>query len=114
MTEFVWLKVLATLPRKNRPAIAWQKIHLVGTPDLPKPVEKVLSLGPKFCEHPRLDKTELLSLVRNSASRVSSEDFNRCVSAGVDVLPKEINSRSSIHSGKIVSLLRDSGLRLLE
>ncbi|KAH9364688.1 hypothetical protein HPB48_022917 [Haemaphysalis longicornis] len=96
VAEFVWLKVLASLPRKPHPVCPSQKVHLVGAPDLPREAEKVLSLGPKFCEHPRLDKTELLSLVRCSASKASSEDVNRCVSAGVDILPREVKTHCAV------------------
>ncbi|KAH9382155.1 hypothetical protein HPB48_018842 [Haemaphysalis longicornis] len=114
LAEFLWLKVLASLPRKPPPARPSQKVHLVGTSDLPGPAKKVLSLGPKFCEHPSLDRTELLSLVRCNTSRTSSDDTNRCVSAGVDVLAREVKPHQAIRSGRAVSLLREAGLKLLQ
>lgn len=60
---------------------------MLGDASIPKNVADLLKLGPKFCEHPDLDKTELLSLVRTAAGRARLDEVDRCIREGVDCLP---------------------------
>ncbi|KAH7982747.1 hypothetical protein HPB52_006928 [Rhipicephalus sanguineus] len=47
---------------KHRSTGQGQEVKVLGDALIPKNVADLLKLGPKFCEHPDLDKTELLSL----------------------------------------------------
>ncbi|KAH7947159.1 hypothetical protein HPB52_007926 [Rhipicephalus sanguineus] len=62
--DFLWGNVIVQLPRnKHRSPGQGQEVKVLGDASIPKNVADLLKLGPKFCEHPDLDKTELLSLV---------------------------------------------------
>ncbi|KAH7939524.1 hypothetical protein HPB52_013485 [Rhipicephalus sanguineus] len=61
--DFLWGNVIVQLPRnKHRSPGQGQEVKVLGDASIPKNVADLLKLGPKFCEHPDLDKTELLSL----------------------------------------------------
>ncbi|KAL1481194.1 hypothetical protein MTO96_002422 [Rhipicephalus appendiculatus] len=48
--------IFAEVPRKPRQAPAHQGIHVLDPVGVPAPATKALSLGPKFCVHPKPDK----------------------------------------------------------
>ncbi|KAL3226473.1 hypothetical protein MRX96_024939 [Rhipicephalus microplus] len=49
---------------KRRNYVPGQDVLVLGEASIPNNVADLLRLGPKYCEHPDLDKTELLSLVK--------------------------------------------------
>lgn len=86
---------------------------MLGDASIPKNVADLLKLGPKFCEHPDLDKTELLSLVRTAAGRARLDEVDRCIREGVDCLPQRVKKGSSARLCTPVTVLREDGLKLL-
>ncbi|KAH9374614.1 hypothetical protein HPB48_014662 [Haemaphysalis longicornis] len=70
-------------------------------------------MGPKFCLNPNLDRTELLSIVRTTASKVKEESASRWIQEAAEALP---NTHKKGYSGVLKStaaLLREADLRLL-
>ncbi|KAL3185183.1 hypothetical protein MRX96_031059 [Rhipicephalus microplus] len=87
--DFLWGNILVQLPRsKRRNYVPGQDVLVLGEASIPNNVADLLRLGPKYCEHPDLDKTELLSLVRTAAGKASMDESDRCVREGVDCLPQ--------------------------
>ncbi|KAH9367711.1 hypothetical protein HPB48_011357 [Haemaphysalis longicornis] len=112
-TNFLWQKIFAQIPRKPRAVPAHQEVHVLDTSEIPPQAQKALSLGPKFCVQPKLDRVELLSVVRTAAARVNAEDVDRCVSEGVDVLRSMPKTKRAVHTKEVVSSLRDADMKLL-
>ncbi|XP_077526148.1 uncharacterized protein LOC144137987 [Haemaphysalis longicornis] len=112
--DFLWGNVVARLPRsKQRIQGKGQELKVLGDASIPKNVADLLMLGPKFCEHPDLDKTELLSLVRTAAGRARLDEVDRCIREGVDCLPQRVKKGSSARLCTAVTVLREDGLKLL-
>ncbi|KAL3243577.1 hypothetical protein MRX96_020173 [Rhipicephalus microplus] len=89
--DFLWGNILVQLPRsKRRNYVPGQDVLVLGEASIPNNVADLLRLGPKYCEHPDLDKTELLSLVRTAAGKASMDESDRCVREGVDCLPQRV------------------------
>ncbi|KAG0427761.1 hypothetical protein HPB47_025212, partial [Ixodes persulcatus] len=73
-----------------------------------------LDKGPKFAMKPRLPPPEKLSMVRSSADKVLSQDRDRCIADGVDVLCQTAGLRSKIPKlTSIVDHFRINHLKLL-
>ncbi|KAL3255537.1 hypothetical protein MRX96_017439 [Rhipicephalus microplus] len=76
--DFLWGNILVQLPRsKRRNYVPGQDVLVLGEASIPNNVADLLRLGPKYCEHPDLDKTELLSLVRTAAGKASMDESDR-------------------------------------
>ncbi|KAL1477260.1 hypothetical protein MTO96_035881 [Rhipicephalus appendiculatus] len=63
VTEVAWRNILMALPRRRPAAAAKQTVHRIGEVNAPYEAKGTLALGPKYCNHPKLDKTETLALV---------------------------------------------------
>lgn len=86
--DLLWHVTGKTHPRKKRPdPPKGTKICLVGCDQLPKPVTEVLDKGPKFSTEPKLKPPELLSLVRNVASKVIESEKEACIEEAVGCPP---------------------------
>ncbi|KAH7955749.1 hypothetical protein HPB52_003620 [Rhipicephalus sanguineus] len=79
-------RLRAQRPVKSRHAGV---VHICSDVLLPDYVRKTLAFGPKFGVRREESPPELLSMVRSVASRASTEDSDRCVTEGVDVLLRE-------------------------
>ncbi|XP_077513206.1 uncharacterized protein LOC144124433 [Amblyomma americanum] len=113
--EFMWRQVLPRLPRRKAPPTSPQQdVVMLGNASVPPKVNNLLVLGPKYCEHPRLDKTQLLSLVRTAARRVRTDEAGRCIKEGVDSLPQEVKKGSTRRLTAAVSALKDAGVKLVQ
>ncbi|KAH7955823.1 hypothetical protein HPB52_004067 [Rhipicephalus sanguineus] len=89
--DFLWGNLVARLPRSRHQYPEQGKdVMVLGDASIPKNVADLLKLGPKFCEHPALDKTELLGLVRTAAGKARTDEVDRCIREGVDCLPQKI------------------------
>ncbi|KAH8029068.1 hypothetical protein HPB51_022533 [Rhipicephalus microplus] len=86
----LWSRELASL-RALRPTKPRQSgvVHSCSEVVLPDYVHNTLALGPKFAVDQRRSAPELLSMGRSVAGRASPDDSDRCISEGVDVLPRE-------------------------
>ncbi|KAH8032483.1 hypothetical protein HPB51_025936 [Rhipicephalus microplus] len=112
--DFLWGNILVQLPRsKRRNYVPSQDVLVLGEASIPNNVADLLRLGPKYCEHPDLDKTELLSLVRTAAGKASMDESDRCVREGVDCLPQRVKKGNSAKLRTMVTSLREAGLKLL-
>lgn len=112
--DFLWGNILVQLPRsKRRNYVPGQDVLVLGEASIPNNVADLLRLGPKYCEHPDLDKTELLSLVRTAAGKASMDESDRCVREGVDCLPQRVKKGNSARLRTMVTSLREAGLKLL-
>ncbi|KAH7951944.1 hypothetical protein HPB52_015624 [Rhipicephalus sanguineus] len=88
--DFLWGNLVARLPRSRHQYPEQGKdVMVLGDASIPKNVADLLKLGPKFCEHPALDKTELLGLVRTAAGKARTDEVDRCIREGVDCLPQK-------------------------
>ncbi|XP_077502011.1 uncharacterized protein LOC144113013 [Amblyomma americanum] len=113
--EFMWRQVLPRLPRRKAPPTSPQQdVVVLGNASVPLKVNNLLVLGPQYCEHPRLDKTQLLSLVRTAARRVRTDEAGRCIKEGVDSLPQEVKKGSTRRLTAAVSALKDAGVKLVQ
>ncbi|KAH9378218.1 hypothetical protein HPB48_018518 [Haemaphysalis longicornis] len=114
-TEFIWVSTLHRLktliPKKLQ--LARNKVHTWGGVSLPKDVECVLSLGPKFAAQPRKSVPEKVAMVRQVARLAHDSDVERCVSEGIDVLSQHGLSPSSLPLARTVLFLREQSLALL-
>ncbi|KAH7955438.1 hypothetical protein HPB52_000882 [Rhipicephalus sanguineus] len=84
--DFLWGNVIVQLPRnKHRSPGQGQEVKVLGDASIPKNVADLLKLGPKFCEHPDLDKTELLSLVRTAAGKAKTDEADSGLKKATEV-----------------------------
>ncbi|KAH8009535.1 hypothetical protein HPB51_018181 [Rhipicephalus microplus] len=67
----------------------------------------------KFCEHPNLDKEELLSLVRSTVGREKDDEIGRLVQEGVECLPQNVK-KAQQRSSAVVASLRRADVKLLQ
>ncbi|KAH7936276.1 hypothetical protein HPB52_021317 [Rhipicephalus sanguineus] len=112
--DFLWGNLFVRLPRSKRQNSEQGKdVKVLGDASVPKNVAGLLKLGPKFCEHPDLDKTELLSLVRTAAGKAKTDEVDRCIREGVDCLPQRVKRGNTVTLRSAVAVLRDDGLKLL-
>ncbi|KAH7956447.1 hypothetical protein HPB52_009827 [Rhipicephalus sanguineus] len=95
--DFLWGNLVVRRPRSKRQNSEQGKdIKGLGDASVPKNVADLLKLGPKFCEHPDLDKTELLSLVRTAAGKAKTDEVDRCIREGVDCLPQRVKKGNTV------------------
>ncbi|KAL3207983.1 hypothetical protein MRX96_039350 [Rhipicephalus microplus] len=87
---------------------------VLGHKRIPIDVECLLELGPKYSIHPRLDKTELVSLVRQASERTKAGEFESCVQQGVKCLPKKSMRKGSSKILRLVSALEKADIKLLQ
>ncbi|KAH7934647.1 hypothetical protein HPB51_028986 [Rhipicephalus microplus] len=87
---------------------------VLGNKRIPNDVEYLLELGPKYSVHPRLDKTELVSLVRQASERTKAGEFESCVQQGVKCLPKESMRKGTLKILHLVSALKKADIKLLQ
>ncbi|KAM7303133.1 hypothetical protein ISCGN_018641 [Ixodes scapularis] len=114
ITEVQWLQILATLPKKREcRSPEAQAVHVIGNTDVPDKAQRVLCLGPKFCNQPELSKPELLSMVRSTAARADAENVEGVIRDGVDCLRRSSKGTSSIGTEDTISALREANLKLL-
>ncbi|KAH6933368.1 hypothetical protein HPB50_014436 [Hyalomma asiaticum] len=112
--DFLWGNVVVRLPRRGRRIPGQgQEVTVLGDAVIPENVASLLKLGPKFCEHPDLDKTELLGVVRTAAGRASTDELDRCIREGVDCLPQRVKKGNTARQRTTVAVLREAGLKLL-
>ncbi|KAL3191306.1 hypothetical protein MRX96_018714 [Rhipicephalus microplus] len=76
-------------------------------------VKRVLQNEPKFCEHPNLDKVELLDLVRSIVGRGKDDEIGRLVQEGVECLPQDVKTARQ-RSSAVVASLRRAEVKLLQ
>ncbi|XP_064456860.1 uncharacterized protein LOC135367486 [Ornithodoros turicata] len=88
--------------------------NVLGGADLPRQCERVLKLGPKFCAPVKPDKTELLALVRKTATRAHPQEVDRCISCAVDTLPATASPCARFKTNSVVEPLRERNLKLLQ
>ncbi|KAM7304093.1 uncharacterized protein ISCGN_013993 [Ixodes scapularis] len=72
-TDFLWSTILASLPKKRPRLPPAQDVRVLGNTQIPDKALSVLQLGPKYCNPIKLDKPELLSLVRRTAAKAEGE-----------------------------------------
>ncbi|KAH7975522.1 hypothetical protein HPB52_002618 [Rhipicephalus sanguineus] len=113
LTSFgaTWSFVCSRSRRQN--SEQGKDVKVLEDASVPKNVADLLKLGPKFCEHPDLDKTELLSLVRTAAGKAKTDEVDRCIREGVDCLPQRVKKGNTVKLRSAVAFLRDAGLKLL-
>ncbi|KAH6932715.1 hypothetical protein HPB50_008911 [Hyalomma asiaticum] len=112
--HFLWGNVVVRLPRRGRRIPGQgQEVTVLGDAVIPENVASLLELGPKFCEHPDLDKTELLGVVRTAAGRASTDEVDRCIREGVDCLPQRVKKGNTARQRTTVAVLREADLKLL-
>ncbi|KAH7951320.1 hypothetical protein HPB52_007884 [Rhipicephalus sanguineus] len=112
--DFLWGNLVVRLPRSRRQYPEHGKdVKVLGDASIPKNVADLLKLGPKFCEHPALDKTELLGLVRTAAGKARTDEVDRCIREGVDCLPQKVKKGNTVKLRSAVAVLREADLKLL-
>ncbi|KAH7972372.1 hypothetical protein HPB52_011512 [Rhipicephalus sanguineus] len=103
--------MLPWLPKKGRQRPPQgQEVVILGNVAVPAGVKKVLQNGPKVCEHPNLDKVELLGLVRGTVGRAKEDEVGLLVQEGVQCLPQDIKTARQ-RSNAIVAGLRRADAR---
>ncbi|KAH7931956.1 hypothetical protein HPB51_029638 [Rhipicephalus microplus] len=112
--DFLWKMIFASLPRRKKQTCqSGQEVVTLGNASIPPGVKSALEKGPKFCEPPKLDQVELLSLVRSTAARASVDNRDRCIQEGVDcLLPTKQTGTSRQPS--VIKSLRAADLKLLQ
>ncbi|KAH8029222.1 hypothetical protein HPB51_023814 [Rhipicephalus microplus] len=112
--DFLWKMIFASLPRRKKQTCqSGQEVVTLGNASIPPGVKSALEKGPKFCEPPKLDQVELLSLVRSTAARASVDNRDRCIQEGVDcLLPTKQTGASRQPS--VIKSLRAADLKLLQ
>ncbi|KAG0434105.1 hypothetical protein HPB47_019351 [Ixodes persulcatus] len=70
-TEFLWQKMISSLPSKSRPTTTGGMVTALGGVQLPEDIEKVLCKGPKFSFEPSSGRSQLLAMVRQVGDRVA-------------------------------------------
>ncbi|KAH8009003.1 hypothetical protein HPB51_008933 [Rhipicephalus microplus] len=73
----------------------------------------LLQNGLKFCEHPKLDKVELLGLVRSTVGGAKDDKIGRLVQEGVECLPQGVKTARQ-RSSAVVTSLRRAEVKLLQ
>ncbi|KAH7951901.1 hypothetical protein HPB52_015193 [Rhipicephalus sanguineus] len=112
--DFLWGNLVVRLPRSRHQYPEHGKdVKVLGDASIPKNVADLLKLGPKFCEHPALDKTELLGLVRTAAGKARTDEVDRCIREGVDCLPQKVKKGNTVKLRSAVAVLREADLKLL-
>lgn len=91
-------------------------MRLLGTNESPRYISELLEHGPKYCVQTKPEKAELLSVVRNNASKGKCEHRDRCVFEDVEVLRVcgQAGGGRTGTSGRMIRYLRDNNLRLLQ
>ncbi|KAH7943045.1 hypothetical protein HPB52_004120 [Rhipicephalus sanguineus] len=114
VSEFLWQNILCRLPKKNAPSCQVKNVQRIGSVDIPQKVEQVLGLGPKFSVAPKLDKTELIALVRGTASRAALVENDRVVAECVEALPARLTGIRRPHLSSVVESLPRDDLKFLQ
>ncbi|KAM7304095.1 hypothetical protein ISCGN_013995 [Ixodes scapularis] len=108
-TDFLWSTILASLPKKRPRLPPAQDVRALGNTQIPDKALSVLQLGPKYCNPIKLDKPELLSLVRRTAAKAEGEAVALLREAnlklllsdkegGLVVIPDKIYSQKSLEA----------------
>lgn len=91
--ELLWQQLLPRLPKKSHQKTApGQEAVIPEDVSIPADAQKVSRKEPKFCEHPRLDKAELLSLVRNTVGQAKEDAVCQVLQEGVECLPQDVKA----------------------
>ncbi|KAG0443844.1 hypothetical protein HPB47_014465 [Ixodes persulcatus] len=114
MTEFLWRRQLAWLPKKRPTSKKQRGVTFLGGALLPDELRATLDRGPKFAFEPQLPPPEKLSLVRGLAERALPQDRERCIADGVDAFCLTAGQRpESLKMGAIVDHFKCANLKLL-
>ncbi|KAG0443317.1 hypothetical protein HPB47_015048 [Ixodes persulcatus] len=92
VTEFLWNKLRATLPTKQRKEVVLNDVTYLEEASAPCKVNDILNKGPKFSLPPRQKPVERLGLVRTLADKAEAQEKERCISEGVDVLVRNLGT----------------------
>ncbi|KAH6927417.1 hypothetical protein HPB50_003279 [Hyalomma asiaticum] len=115
LREWTWTHLgLRPLPPR-RLHLVRESIPVLDDVQVPAEESAVLKNGPKYSVQPTIPAHELLSLNRRLASRAESEDGERCILDGADILKRTVSKerrRERDPMDTVVSYLRKNDLRL--
>ncbi|KAL1434629.1 hypothetical protein MTO96_011494 [Rhipicephalus appendiculatus] len=114
MSEFLWRNVLLNFPKKPKSSCQPQTVQKIGGGAISESVEQVLGLGPKFSVAPKVDKTELLALVRSAASRAAPALSDRIVLECVEALPSKLSGIKQSPLASVVQSHHEDNFKLLQ